>query len=213
VAALDVPGLLRRIRRRADLSQRELAGRLGVSKSAVAAVEAGVRPLAVDLLARAAQLAGLRLALLDDRGQEVTGMSVAGVRDRGNRRYPAHLDVRHSDLGWWADLERYTRRRPDFTFDRKRRTRDADRERSGTPEDHLVLPDDSPEARRAFLAEQARRRRRARRLAWLAQHVGEPLEPPADAFVCECPPECEQLDDRSGKPVHAEGCPCGCDVA
>ena len=33
------------------------------------------------------------------------------------------------------------------------------------------------------------------------------------AFTCSCPPACDELDDRSGKPVHAPGCACDCDVA
>ena len=42
---LDLAGSLRRIRRLADLSQRELAERSGISKSALAAAEAGTRDL------------------------------------------------------------------------------------------------------------------------------------------------------------------------
>ena len=37
----------------------------------------------------------------------------------------------------------------------------------------------------------------------------------ASAMVdsCTCPAECDQLDDRSGTPVHANGCRCHCDIA
>ena len=97
----DLSGLLRRVRRAADLSQRELAARIGVSKSAVAAVESGRAGLDVRALARAAELAGLRLALLDAEGQEVAGMDPGAVRDRGGRLFPAHLDTRHGDEEWW----------------------------------------------------------------------------------------------------------------
>jgi transcriptional regulator with XRE-family HTH domain len=209
VADFDLAGVLRRIRRRADLSQRDLAKACGVAASVIAHAEAGRRGVPVDLLVRAAGVAGLRLALLDGQGQEVGGMSAAGVRDRGDRRFPAHLDVRHADLGWWAEFDRYTLVRPDFTFDRKRYRRDWMRQDFGTPPDHLVLPDDDPQARRARRREAGRRREREEYQRRLAE--GRVL-PPVGEWVCSCPPLCDELDDRSGKPVHADDCPCGCDV-
>ncbi|HYO36266.1 MAG TPA: helix-turn-helix transcriptional regulator, partial [Geodermatophilus sp.] len=86
--------MLRRIRRTADLSQRELADGCGVSQSTVARAEAGRRDVGVGLLVTAARLAGLRLALLDAEGREVTPMDAAAVRDGGGRLFPAHLDTR-----------------------------------------------------------------------------------------------------------------------
>ena len=210
VAAFDLSGLLRRIRRTADLSQRELAERIGVSKSAIGAAEAGRAGLDACALARAAGLAGLRVALLDEWGDEVTGMAEKAVRDAAHRRYPAHLDVRHGDQGWWADFDRYTLQRPWYTFDRVRWSRDWLRRRWGTPEDHiLATPENTPTARRARRAQESRRREaeeRRRRIA--AGEIQEPIE-----WVCTCPPRCDELDDRSGKPVHADDCSCGCDVA
>ncbi|SEL61247.1 Helix-turn-helix domain-containing protein [Blastococcus sp. DSM 46786] len=79
-AEFDLCGLLRRIRRRADLSQRELAARLGVSKATVAAVESGSRSMGTGAFAAAAELAGLRLELLDDAGQPVAGVPTGAVR-------------------------------------------------------------------------------------------------------------------------------------
>jgi HTH-type transcriptional regulator/antitoxin HipB len=167
VDQFDLTGALRRIRREADLSQRELAAACGVSSATVGHAEAGRRGLPVALLARAAALAGLRLTLVDRRGREVTGMVDPAVRDMADRRYPAHLDTRYSDEGWWHDAHRYSRSRPRYTFDRDRRTRDARRERTGTPEDHqLPQPGDSPEDRaerrrteRARIASEERERR------------------------------------------------------
>ena len=207
----DLPGLIRRIRRIADVSQRELAERLGVPKSGVGAVESGTSGLDVRVLARAALLAGLRLAVVDGEGEEVLPMSGDAVRDRANRRFPAHLDTRYGDQDWWHDPHRYDRQQPWYTFDRDRRLRDLYRRRDGTPEDHqLPQPGDSPGERAAArrrAAARARAEERQRRfLTGEFRHLPEP-------FQCACPPECDDLDDRSGRPVHAEGCPCCCDLA
>jgi transcriptional regulator with XRE-family HTH domain len=71
VDEFDLTGMLRRIRRTADMSQRELAQALGIAPAVVSHAEAGRRGMAVGLLARAAALAGLRLVLLDEAGREV----------------------------------------------------------------------------------------------------------------------------------------------
>ncbi|MBJ7453347.1 MAG: helix-turn-helix transcriptional regulator, partial [Blastococcus sp.] len=92
-AAFDLAGAVRRIRRCADCSQRELAVAIGTSKSTIAGAETGAAGLDARLLAAAAHLAGLRLALLDASGEEVHGMHPDAVRDRGGRRFPAHLDT------------------------------------------------------------------------------------------------------------------------
>jgi HTH-type transcriptional regulator/antitoxin HipB len=211
VTAFDLPGALRRVRRMADLSQRDLAAAAGVSPSAIGQAESGSRDMPVRLVATIAALAGLRLALVDDGGTEVTPMTDEAVRDMGGRRFPAHLDTRYSDEGWWHDAHRYSRHRPWYTFDRDRERRDAHRDRAGTPEDHLLArPGDSPaaraEARRREYRRQKAEERERRFLAGEFAHL-------PDAFICSCPQECDELDDRSGKPVHVEGCPCGCDVA
>ena len=108
----DVPGALRRIRRRADLSQRELARVAGISLASVGHAESGRRDLRVQVLADIAAVAGLRLALVDDEGEQVAPMSVDGVRDMAGRCFPAHLDTRHSDEGWWHGPHRYDRPQP-----------------------------------------------------------------------------------------------------
>lgn len=203
--------MLRRIRREADLSQRELATVLGLSKSTVAAVEAGDRGLEVGALARAADVAGLRLALLDAEGREVPGMDDAAVRDRSGRRYPAHLDTRYGDQAWWHGEERYSREQPWYTFDRVREWRDERREQLGTPTDHqLPQPGDSPrdrrEARRSewwLRLKEAQEEFRRRRL----DHPG----PLPDAWTCDCPPGCDATREVT-RDVHVEECPCRCDV-
>lgn len=205
----DLSAVLRRIRREADLSQRELADRLGLSKSMIAAIERGHRGLEAGVLARAAQLAGFRLALLDAAGETVTEMSDDTVRDKVGRRFPAHLDTRYGDIDWWHGDSRYSREQPWYTFDRVRETRDYWRERLGTSDDHqLPQPGDSPAERKAArqrAADEAYRRELDR-----LREAGELTE--SEPFTCECPPACDELDDWSGKPVHAPDCTCGCDV-
>jgi transcriptional regulator with XRE-family HTH domain len=210
VSDFDLAGCLRRIRRLADLSQRQLAERTGLSKSALAAAESGARDLPVTQLARAAAAAGLRLTLQDADGREVTGMSPDGARDAAYRRFPAHLDTIHSDevASRWDHSP--GRPRPWFTFELDRGGRDRRRARLGTPDDHDVpQPGDAPwdraEARRRELrqrrADERRRRLRADGLRSLDQ-----------SFACSCPARCDELDDWSGRPVHVVGCPCSCDL-
>jgi transcriptional regulator with XRE-family HTH domain len=207
-AAFDLCGMLRRIRRVADLSQREMAGRLGIGAASIAHAEVGTRDLPSGVLARAAELAGFRLALLDAEGREVAGMDGDAVRDLGGRRFPAHLDTRHTDEGWWHDDHHYSRPQAWYTFDLDRERRDGRRRHEGVPDDHrLPQPGDSPwqrrEARR-LAAERRRREEHQRR--WAA---GELRAWPERA--CECPPECAELDVGE-RPVHAVEGPCGCDV-
>jgi transcriptional regulator with XRE-family HTH domain len=150
VSDFDLCGALRRIRRTADLSQRELAQAAGVGAAVISHVEAGRRGMTVDLLSRLASVAGLRLALLDTTGHEVPGMTDGAVRDEGGRRFPAHLDTRYGDVDWWHGRERYSRDQPWYTFDRVRETRDFWRGRLGTPDDHQIpQPGDAPAERRA----------------------------------------------------------------
>jgi transcriptional regulator with XRE-family HTH domain len=205
----DLPGALRRIRRRADLSQRQLAEACGVSQSSVARAEAGRHSLTVDLLARAAAIADMRLALMDMAGEEVPPMSGEAVRDMAGRRFPAHLDTRYGDEDWWHGDERYARPQPWYTFDRLRDTRDQWRGRLGIPDDHqLPQPGDSPQARKAARQRAARRRQEEE---WARRREAGELTPPEE-LECTCPPECDELDDRSGPPVHADVCQCRCDV-
>jgi transcriptional regulator with XRE-family HTH domain len=206
----DLPGLLRRIRRCADLSQRELARSVGVSKSTIAAAETGAAGLDSRVLARAAALASLRLVLVDPASSEVGGMSGDAVRDMANRRYPAHLDIRHGDDRWWHDGEpRYGQERPWYTFDRDRGRRDAFRRDDGTPDDHqLPQPGDAPRERAAARRrEYWRSRARERERRFLAGEFAE-----VDAtFLCSCPPGCDELDVGE-RPRHAPECACSCDL-
>jgi transcriptional regulator with XRE-family HTH domain len=212
--------LLRRIRRSADLSQRDLARALGVAASAVAQVEAGSRDLPVGVLTRAAQLAGLRLALLDAGGAEVAGMAPGAVRDAAGRHFPAHLDTRYGDEDWWHGDERYSRQQPWYTFDRTRERRDGRRESSGTAPDHqLPRAGDSPRerARARQAAVDAARTARARAAAQQRQRlwIFDDLD-----LTCTCPAACDELlfpsaplTARQNAVPHVEDCLCRCDIA
>ncbi|WP_236830722.1 helix-turn-helix domain-containing protein [Blastococcus sp. KM273128] len=204
----DLPGLLRRIRRQADLSQRELAARCDLSQSAVASAETGRRDLRVTALVRAAALAGFRLVLLDEDGAEVRPMSPEAVRDLGRRHFPAHLDTERTAAGLSFHEQRRDRPETAYTFVRDRSARDGRRAARGAPSDHHPwLPGDTPAERRATRRAEAAQRRREefeRRRA-----AGE--LPPLPDFTCECPPACAEGDDGT-RPFHVDGCPCRCDV-
>ncbi|MCA0144798.1 helix-turn-helix transcriptional regulator [Blastococcus sp. LR1] len=210
MSVFDPSAALRRIRRTADLSQRELAERIGASKSAIGRIECGHGGLDVGLLVRAAALAGLRLALLDESGQEVRGMSRDAVRDRSGRRFPAHLDTMLSEERWWRWDIRRDRAQPSYTFDRRARWEAPARRRADRPDDHLLAqPGDAPWERAA--ARRAEARRRAAEEHERRFLAGELRDLP-ESFACTCPARCDELDDWSGKPVHAEDCACACDI-
>jgi HTH-type transcriptional regulator/antitoxin HipB len=104
--------LVARVRRRADLSQRDLAARVGLAPASVARIESGTGLPSLATLSRILELSGLRLAVLDSSGQEVEPVPVDGVRDNQGRRFPAHLDVAPPDevpYERWA-YPRYDRR-------------------------------------------------------------------------------------------------------
>jgi transcriptional regulator with XRE-family HTH domain len=210
VPAFDLPGALRRIRRLADLSQRELGRAAGVSQSAIAQAESGRRDLPVGTLAAAAGLAGLRLALLDTAGNDVPVMAPDRARDLGRRRFPAHLDPLHTDEFGRSYEPRRDRPESWFTFYRDRGARDSRRQRDGTPVDHPEFDaESSPTARAA--ARRAARRRAAAEEAFARLSAGS-WPRVDDGWSCRCPRACDELDDWSGRPVHVEDCPCSCDL-
>ncbi len=144
----EVPGLVRRIRRILDVSQRGLAAALGVSQSVVARWETGRTSPRASVVQRLLEMAGLRVRFHDaESGEVVEPMRDDGARDRGNRRYPAHVDLRV--IGWWmprgtectADvllLRRISRKRrnPAIRYRTSPSLRAIHRLLSGTPDDH-----------------------------------------------------------------------------
>jgi transcriptional regulator with XRE-family HTH domain len=128
---LLVSGLVRAARRRADLNQRELARRAGVSASTVGRIEAGTLVPSLATLIRLLAVADLELVVIDGDRRQVAPMEpFESATDGAGRRYPAHLDtILDPRMGeWWGDL--YGLARPPETFHRDRAKRDAQRARS-----------------------------------------------------------------------------------
>jgi transcriptional regulator with XRE-family HTH domain len=124
---LDVPGVLRALRRRADLSQRELAERSGVAPATVASVEAGTagspRLRTVEQLVAAT---GARLAILDIDGSEPTRLPSDRHRDQALRRFPPHVDVYRVEWEGARRVDRIAFLRNRFWRDQGRRDRAGD---------------------------------------------------------------------------------------
>ena len=134
-----------RARRLTDLSQRDLAERVGSSQSAIARLEQGRSRTSLAAFSEILGLAGLRLAVLDDEGREVAPVPVDAVRDNQGRRFPAHLDVVPPDevpYERWA-FPRYDRPDAQGWF-HHRDTRDKlghSVERRQRPADHPTEPE------------------------------------------------------------------------
>ena len=148
-----VAGLVRRIRRILDVSQRGLAALLEVSQSVVARWETERTSPRVSVLQQMLHLAGITVALHDEAsGDEVEPMRADGARQRNGSRFPAHVDLRVT--GWW--VPRAFRRMTSIDYftsrDRSRRTgvpsiryrtgrhmKRIERMLHGTPVDHPSL--------------------------------------------------------------------------
>src|SRR5688500_6585757 len=94
-----IPGMVRRIRRILDVSQRGLAAILEVSQSVVARWEAGRTSPRASMVERLLRLARRKATVRDE--DEVGPMRAAGARTRGGSGCPAHVDVRACG-GWVA---------------------------------------------------------------------------------------------------------------
>lgn len=97
----EVAGLVRRVRRILDVSQRGLAAILGISQSQVARWETSRTSPRAAVVVELLRLARLRVVLhQQETGKEVEPMRDDGARDRARRRYPAHVDLEVT--GWWT---------------------------------------------------------------------------------------------------------------
>lgn len=130
-AEFDVAGMVRRARREADLSQRDLAADLGVSSSAVGRWETGDACPSMTMFAAVMGVAGLKVAVVNASDEPVAPMRAEALRDRAGRRRPAHLDVVALESDY---VPRYDRPRQHVRVARRPR-RDAIRRRcaEGTP--------------------------------------------------------------------------------
>ena len=187
-----------RARRIADLSQRELAERLGVSRAVVARIETGQTIPTTELLARIMDIAGVRLAVVDGDGVPVDPVPADVARDNAGRRYPAHLDVNPVEMAsaTYRWRPRPERRTPKAWF-QLRAERDRRRAALDVVEDHPTVADLA--AYRRLLFEERTARMRAQAAARMA--AAPPLPD------CSCDLACEE----SGPCV--PGCGCQCEPA
>lgn len=127
---VPVSEMVRKVRRLAGLSQRELAGATGLASATVSRLESGRRTPTVALFERILRVAGLRLVVVDAEGPAVLPMRLwDGTTDGAGRRYPAHLDlILDPDGEWWGDV--YGLTQPPETFHRDPERRAAQRRRS-----------------------------------------------------------------------------------
>ncbi|MFB9238883.1 multiprotein-bridging factor 1 family protein [Plantactinospora siamensis] len=113
-------GLVRRARRIAAMSQRQMARFAKVSHSTIARVETGAITPSLDVLQRILGAAGLYLTVVDEDGHVIAPMQDwdEDTRDGAGRRYPAHLDtILDPRTGeWWGDI--YGLLRPPETYSR-----------------------------------------------------------------------------------------------
>ncbi len=167
-----MPGLVRRVRRILDVSQRGLAALLDVSQSVVARWETGRTSPRACVVQRLLRLARVRIDLRDEEtGAQVGPMRADGARNRGGSRYPAHVDLRVT--GWW--IPRAHRRMTTIGYIISlRRSRDAgapavhyrvcphnrrcERMMFGTPDDHPALHQLRAEAQHLDDVREERRR-------------------------------------------------------
>lgn len=103
----EIPGLVRRVRRILDGSQRGLAALLGVSQSQVARWGTRRTSPRADVLVAMLRLARLVVDVRNEEtGHRVEPMRDDGGRDRARRRYPAHVDLEVT--GWWMPRDAMT---------------------------------------------------------------------------------------------------------
>jgi transcriptional regulator with XRE-family HTH domain len=166
-----MPGMVRRIRRILDVSQRGLAAILEVSQSVVARWETGRTSPRLCVVERLLRMARLKVTVRDEKGEEVGPMRADGARTHRGSRYPAHVDLRAT--GWWVprrlrsmtSIEAYAWRErskkagdPAVRYTVSPFWKEIERELRGTPDDHPALEQLAAEVR--FLDEQRDTRRR-----------------------------------------------------
>ena len=122
---------LRRARRIARLSQRELAARAHVPLSTLTRIEAGTTAdPRIGTVAALFAAAGCRLTVLSQAHEELPDHPWETHRDYGVRHYPAHLDLWpvnrpyavHDPIDWWGWYRSWAwrpgARIPTLTFNR-----------------------------------------------------------------------------------------------
>jgi transcriptional regulator with XRE-family HTH domain len=132
MTSLDYAGTVRRIRRNAIMSQRELARACGVPRSTISKIESRRLIPTLQNLQSILAVGNCHLVVLDESGTPLSPYNGGELRDRAHRLYPAHLDVREvgpNGEGWWGQLtvQDYVRKQPTHTFYRRRWLYELDR--------------------------------------------------------------------------------------
>ncbi|CAN5550898.1 hypothetical protein BH24ACT13_BH24ACT13_07920 [soil metagenome] len=123
--SLDIPCVLRAVRRRSGLNQRELAASAGLPQQTLAKIESAAVPNpSVRTVQRLVQAGDCELAVIAADGTVVVPLPRdEEAVDRAGRHMPAHLRVRPvlRQWHWWAYAHQYsTWARPPiplYTFD------------------------------------------------------------------------------------------------
>lgn len=130
--ATEAARLLRALRAHAELSQREIAQRAGVSPSTIARAESSRgAPPSWATMVRAAHACGCALwAVTDDMWRNrINGWPFDELVDEGNRHFPAHLDVWRLEKAreWSGTYDKYSTWAdppfPPFSYRKRRRWR------------------------------------------------------------------------------------------
>ncbi len=190
-----------RARRRADVSQRELAQLVGVSQSTICRVEAGEGQVDASTFVRIMDMAGLCVTVTDASGATVEPVSADTVRDNAGRRFPAHLDVGPPDVPTQEQLNspRYDRQQPRASYHLRGR---RDRIRSLSPDaKREALAIGRPDATTDHPTT-AGLRERQRLIRGRQPRVDPRPLPPVE---CDCLLECYEVGPCVGT------CPCQCE--
>ena len=125
----EVGRALRTTRRRRGLSQRELAQKIGVSKSRLARLESDAGPQSLEMVSQVLMATGFRLEVIDTtRTAPQEGDAAAAARlelcDASGRRFPAHLEayrVEYPPTYWFVRNGGWTTSKafPQWTFERR----------------------------------------------------------------------------------------------
>lgn len=192
----NVADLVRRARRNADMSQRDLADAIGVSPSTIARAERDGATVTLPVLMAALAQGGIELAAVDDAGDQVIIMRPDALRDRARRKIPAHLDA------WIGPAHERDERAlrpgevpPPLVRYAKRRYRDVRRDRHLDSLLYHPAPEDIEIARRRDEAD--------RPYLPLLLLTGREWRPPPE---CTCSDACVELGQ-----VCPPDCPCQCE--
>ncbi|OKI47360.1 GNAT family N-acetyltransferase [Micromonospora sp. CB01531] len=163
----DLGATLRALRRMADLSQRELAGKSGVPQATIARIESGRSPdPGFRLVERLVGAVAGRITISVPAGAELPPVPQEELRDAAGRHPPAHLDAREVRQprdwpgAWWAPWYDVPPERwpplPAVTYALDRSERDRQRHRDRVRRDSTIrryLDPTIPSTSWRFLAE------------------------------------------------------------